>query len=140
MTDAPDPNELYGATARGCQAIVHETVHTCPYFDQCRAIILWSYRQGIKPADDRAQPICCVKNSEVDKRSAEIYKLTGAAVRPAPRQLDGYRGTLTPQQVYQIRWRYNAGGVTQAGLGAEFGVTGPTISAVVRGVGAYANI
>jgi DNA-binding transcriptional regulator YiaG len=40
---------------------------------------------------------------------------------------------LTGDQVREIRRRYEAGGVTQAALGAEFGVTNKAISKVVRG-------
>lgn len=42
---------------------------------------------------------------------------------------------LTEDQVRRIRSRYAAGGVTQSELGADYGVSGGTISRIVRGAG-----
>lgn len=41
---------------------------------------------------------------------------------------------FTEEQVIEIRERYAGGDVTQAALGEEFGVTGPAISYIVRGI------
>lgn len=39
---------------------------------------------------------------------------------------------LTPEQVEEIRMRYQAGGITQADLGAEYGVTQANVSIILK--------
>lgn len=61
----------------------------------------------------------------------------GARTHPErrPRGEAHYAAKLQARQVDEIRRRYTAGGVSQAALAAEFGVTQTTVSRIVIGKG-----
>lgn len=97
----------------------------------------WPVPQGLHGCDF---PLCCnaenpehVHEGTAAQNTAEMFLRGRGCLPPVQVGADAHRAKLTDEQALEIIARYRAGGVSQAALGAEYGVAQYSISYIVRG-------
>jgi hypothetical protein len=83
------------------------------------------------PSDNRASNLRWGNQRE---NTADALMHGTARVPAARRGQTSPRAKVTDAQAREIRQRYEAGGVRQVDLGAEYGISARTVSGIVRGV------
>lgn len=97
--------------------VLNAFVGSCPEGMECRHV------NGIK-TDNRLENLCwgTPEENQEDNRRLDVYS----------KGEENPTSKLTAEQVREIRRRYEAGGVFQRELAAEFGVTVPHINVIIH--------